>query len=318
MPDHETHELLARVASMYYEHDMTQNEIADELGLSRVKIYRLLRESRAQNIVQITIDWPIKRDEDLEIALQDNFGLMDARVLRSTLDQAVPTLRQLGHLAARYLEALLQHVSTMSICLGRSTYEVISAIRPDLQANVQIVQAIGSMPYSAEEYDSSVLARQLAQKLGGQVRYLTSPLMADSVQAADVIRSQRNIQQTLVTAGTADIALLGIGNLDLQTSGFVREGFMSAAELSALIDDGAIGDMAWRIFTEHGDLYPCEFNDRVIGITLDDLRQIQHTIAVASGADKVPAIVGALRTGAIKVLCTDDKTARGVLQYHQR
>ena len=308
---------MARVASMYYEQDLTQNEIADALGLSRVKIYRLLREARAAKVVQINIDWPIKRDQALEASLQQEFGLVDARVLKSAHDQTDPVLRQLGHLAARYLEQLLKDSTTMAICLGRSTYEVISAIRPNFQANVQVVQAIGTMPYPKEEYDSSMLARQLAQKLGGQVMYLTSPLMADSAHAATIIRNQRNIQFTLEAARSADIALLGIGNLDPQTSGFVREGFLNSEELTRFIDDGAVGDIAWRIFEVNGDLFPCEFNDRVIGISLEELRQIPTTIAVAAGAQKVQSIVGALRTGIINVLCTDAKTADLVLRMSQ-
>src|SRR6185503_4525391 len=175
------------------------------------------------------------------------------------------------HLAARYLEQLLKDSTTMAICIGRSTYEVISAIRPDFQANVQVVQAIGTMPYPKEEYDSSMLARQLAQKLGGQVMYLTSPLMADSAHGATIIRNQRKIQFTLEAARSADIALLGIGNLDPRTSGFVREGFLDSEKLTCFIDDGAVGDIVWRIFEANGDLFPCEFNDRVIGISLEEL-----------------------------------------------
>lgn len=314
MLDQETHELLARVAFMYYEQDMTQNEIADELGLSRVKVYRLLRDSRARNVVQISIDWPIKRDAFLEEALQRAFGLTEARVLRTSVERPMPTLRQLGHLGARCLEEMLGEISTMALCLGRTTYEVIHAVRPNLQANIQIVQAIGSMPGPREEHDSSMLARQLAQKLGGQVLYLTSPLVADTAQAAQVIRSQRNVQHTLSMAGAADIALVGIGNLAHETSGFVREGFMTDEELDQLTADGAAGDIAWRIFQANGDLYPCDFNERVIGISLEELRQIPTTIAVAAGVQKATAISGALRTGAINILCTDDRTASAVLE----
>lgn len=310
----DAHELLARVASMYYEQDMTQNAIADELGLSRVKVYRLLRNARAENVVQINIDWPVNRDTSLEQALQDSFGLQDARVLKTTHHQPGPVLRQLGHLGARYLEALLEDNARMAICVGRSTYEVINAIRPDFQANVQVVQAIGTMPYSREEYDSSLLARQLALKLGGQVMYLTSPLMADSARDARVIRNQRHIQHTLAAARSADIALLGIGNLDPVTSGFVREGFLSSEALSEFIKDGVIGDIAWHLYTQDGELYPCEFSERVIGITLDELREVPLTLAVAAGLEKVRAIIGALRTGVINVLCTDDRTASAILR----
>src|SRR5260370_96584 len=82
---------------------------------------------------------------------------------------------------------VLQHGLTMAICLGRSTYEVINAIRPDLQATVQVAQAVGSMPYTLHEHDSSTLARQLAQKLGGEAIYLSSPAMVDSAEAATII-----------------------------------------------------------------------------------------------------------------------------------
>ncbi|MBL8134456.1 MAG: sugar-binding transcriptional regulator [Anaerolineae bacterium] len=317
MLDPEAHEMLARVASMYYEQDMTQNEIADELGISRVKVYRLLRESRSRGVVQISIDWPIKRDAALERALAEAFALDEALVLRTALEQPLPVLRQLGYLGARYLEGLLKDISSLAICLGRSTFEVINAIRPDLQAHIRIVQAIGSMPYPREEYDSSMLARQLAQKLGGQVVYLNSPLMADTAHAAQVIRSQRNIQHALTMASSADIALLGIGNLDPQMSGFIREGFLNEDELAAFAQDGAVGDLAWRIFTQQGAIFPCDFNERVIGISLEDLRRIPTTVAVAAGSAKVPAMVGALRLGVINVLCTDDKTASALLRFIQ-
>ena len=66
MMDLNHHELLAKVAAMYYEQEMTQNEIAASLDLSRVKIYRLLKEARESQIVRILIDWPSKRAIDLE------------------------------------------------------------------------------------------------------------------------------------------------------------------------------------------------------------------------------------------------------------
>src|SRR5436305_505801 len=175
--DERQHDLLAMVASMYYDQDMTQNAIAEELGISRVKVYRLLKEAKETRIVEIVIDWPVKRDTQLEDRLQDAFGLKEALVLKSTQQSQPQALQRLGKLGARYVEQVLQHTPTMAICLGRSTYEVINAIRADLQANVQVAQAVGSMPYTLHEHDSSTLARQLAQKLGGEAIYLSSPAM---------------------------------------------------------------------------------------------------------------------------------------------
>jgi DNA-binding transcriptional regulator LsrR (DeoR family) len=159
-----------------------------------------------------------------------------------------------------------------------------------------------------QELDSAALARQLAQQLGGDVLYLSSPVMADSPEAAE-----QGIERTLTAARTADVALVGIGNLDPATSGFVRAGFISPQELTRLTADGAVGDVAGQIFTLSGELHACEYNHRVIGITFDELCRIPTTIAVAMGQEKAKAILGCLRACIINVLCTDDQVASEIL-----
>ncbi len=313
MLDPSHHELLAKVASMYYEQEMTQNKIADALDISRVKVYRLLKEARELQVVRIIIDWHIKRATQLEEQLVTRFGLDKALVLQTNPTEPVQHLRQIGQLTARYLEEILIDDATLSICFGSTTYEVIHAIRPDFQANVKVVQATGSLSYALKEYDSSALTRQLAHKLGGEALYLSSPLLADNSEAAEVIRKQSIIQRTLDIVRQADIALIGIGDLNPQTSGFVKAGVTEPQLLESFRGDGAIGDMAWQIFNQDGYTYPCDLNSRIIGVTLDELRNIPQTIAVAVGITKAQAILGALHTGAINVLCTDHETAQYII-----
>lgn len=307
------HELLAKVATMYYEQDMTQNKIAEALDMSRVKIYRLLKEAREAQVVRIMIEWPIKRATHLEEQLLSAFDLDYTLVLDTTATDSVQLLRQIGQLAARYLESILKDDSTLSICFGSTTYEVINAIRADFQANIKVVQATGSLSYALKEYDSSALTRQLAQKLGGEALYLSSPLMADNAEAATIIRKQAVVERTLEQVQGADIALIGIGDLNPETSGFIRAGVADRQLLDTYRADGAIGDMAWQIFDTNGQLYPCEINQRIIGITLEQLQAIPKTIAVAVGTQKSQAIFGALKTGTINVLCTDHDTAQQIL-----
>ena len=302
------HELLAKVAAMYYERELTQSQIATALDLSRVKVYRLLKEARETQVVRILIDYPLKRASALEERLARRYGLREALALQSGAGDAGLLLRETAQLAARYLEDALYAGATLSICFGSSTYEVISAIRRDFQADVTIVQATGSLPQALKEYDSSALTRQLAQ-----AQYLSSPLLADSPEAAAIIRQQAVVGQTLAQVRRADIALVGIGNLDPATSGFLRAGVADSSQLRAYRGGGAVGDMAWQIFDSAGQLFPCELNERIIGVTLDELRAVPQTIAVAVGENKARAIHGALCSGAINVLVTDEQTATHVL-----
>ena len=141
------------------------------------------------------------------------FGLDRALVLQTGATDSALLLRQIGQLAARYLEGVLVDDASMSICFGSTTYEVISAIRVDFQANVKVMQATGSLSHALKEYDSSALTRQLAQKLGGEALYLSSPLMADDAESAAVIREQAVVGRALEQVRRADIALVGIGDL---------------------------------------------------------------------------------------------------------
>lgn len=307
------HELLAKVASLYYEEELTQNDIAARLGLSRVKVYRLLKQAKDEQVVQVVIDWPIKRATKLEHELCAVFGLADSLVLQAGSTDQATELHQLGQLAARYLEQTLQDGAILTVCLGRSTYETIAAIRPGFRAHVQVAPAMGSMPFAMRELDSGALARRLAQKLGGEMLDLSAPAVADSPGDAEVLRSQRDIRRALDLARNADVALLGVGNLDPSQSGFVAGGFLSGEELAELSAGGAVGDMAGHIFTIDGCLHDKQYDDRIIGVTLDDLKHIATTIVVAAGQEKTEAILGALRTGAVTVLVTDDRTASSML-----
>lgn len=315
--DRSQHELLARVASLYYEEELTQNEIAARLGLSRVKIYRLLKQAKDEQVVQVVINWPIRRDARLERELCSRLGLREALVLQAAPGDAAGDtplgLHQLGQLAARYLEQTLQDGTTLAVCLGRSTYETIAAIRPGFRARVQVAPALGSMPFAMREMDSGALARMLAHKLGGEVLDLSAPAMADSVADAEVLRNQRDIRRVLDLARRADVALLGVGNLDPARSGFLKGGFLTAERMAALAAEGAVGDMGGHIFDLDGRLHDRQYDERIIGVTLDDLKHIPKTIVVAAGPEKRDAILGALHTGAVTVLVTDDRTADAVL-----
>jgi deoxyribonucleoside regulator len=313
MLDETHHELLARVASLYYEHEKSQNEVAKELGLSRVKVYRLLKEAREQSVVKITINWPIEQDSQLEKNLTQVFTLKKALVLKSLPQDEVSGLVRLGQMTARYLESILQDQMTLAVCMGHSTYEVINAVRPTPHSRINVAQGLGSLPFAAENLDSAAMARQLAQKLGGQVFYLPSPLIASSPEAAAVLRSQPLIEHTLTASRNADIVLLGIGGVDAKASRYVQVGVIPAKDMTRLKQEGAVGDIGGQFFTHSGEPCSNDYSHRMIGLTFEDMRRIPNIIAVAMGQEKTRAILGALHTGVINVLSTDQRTAQEIL-----
>lgn len=310
-------DMLADVADMYYLQDKTQSEIAQTLGLSRVKIYRLLKEAREAGVVEITIHRFRARNDRLECELRERFGLADALVLDTRGLEEIETWRGIGEITARHIEARLRDNSTIAVCLGRTTYEVVRAFRPGLHNNVRVAQALGSIPFATQDMDSGTLARQLAAKLGGEVLYLPSPMIADNAEAAGVLRRQPAIERTLAAARDSDLALLGIGNFDPERSSLIAAAALSPELQACLLADGAVGDIAGQMFTKEGQRHPHELGERIIGLTLEELRRIPTVVAVALGAAKATAILGALRTGIVNVLSTDDEAASEILRMDE-
>ena len=94
-------ELLAKVASKYYVEEKTQNEIAQEMGLSRVKIYRLLKEAKNKNVVVININWPIKESQNLERQFEEIFKLKKAFIIQSRQSIEMPVKTMMGRIVAK-------------------------------------------------------------------------------------------------------------------------------------------------------------------------------------------------------------------------
>jgi DNA-binding transcriptional regulator LsrR (DeoR family) len=122
------------------------------------------------------------------------------------------------------------------------------------------------------------------------------------------------IQETLAIARRADVALVGIGSLHPEESSLLRAGYLDEGALAQLRTQGAIGDICARHYDALGSVLDIELNRRIVGIELNDLRNIDRVIAVAGGASKAEAILGALRGGYVNVLVTDDAAAQKVIE----
>ena len=75
--------LMAKVARMYYEQGIRQQEITERLNIHQSKVSRLLKRARESNIVRISVTTPAGIFPELEDALETRFGLQEAVVIDS-------------------------------------------------------------------------------------------------------------------------------------------------------------------------------------------------------------------------------------------
>lgn len=318
--DYERQALLAQIAELYYMQNMSQADIAQRFGFSRSKVSRLITESRESGTVQIRINHPVRRDSALESRLARAFKLQDAYVLQTSLYNEAQSLRSLGRLGATYLNEHLTPNSTLGISWGTAIYEVAQALRQRNYPSLRIVQIIGSVGYGDPAVDGPELARNIATLFSGKYFTLNSPVLVKDKQARDTLMNERHIKEVLAMGLEADYYLVGIGSTTPEHSALVRAGSVLAKEMNTINrSDGTVGDICARLYDQSGNFEGIEFNQRVVGISLQQLRDANGTVVgIAGGEAKAPAILGAVRGGLVDVLITDDKAATKVLELdHQ-
>ncbi|GAB4471341.1 MAG: sugar-binding domain-containing protein [Anaerolineae bacterium] len=310
--------LLAQVASMYYEDNLTQHEISVQLGYSRSAISRLLTEARRAGVVEIRVYQPLGRSSELEQALRERYDLRDARVLTSNALPYPRMLRRLGELAARYVEKVVKEDDLLGVSWGTSVYEVANALRPPYYPEVMVVQMIGALGTADPQIDGPELARWIAQRYGGRYKTMPAPLIVDTPEIRDALMRDRRVSEVLDLAGQSNVALVGIGTTDPEMSSMVRAGYLAVDEIKEVASFGAVGDVCGLLFSPQGELLDIPLARRVVGIQPDTLRRIPLVVGVAGRKVKAPAILGALRARLVNVIITDDITAQAVLKLDHR
>lgn len=311
-------EVAARVAKLYYEDNLTQEQIAELVGISRSSISRLLTAARAAGIVEIRVNAPPAEDHAQEEALEQRFGLRHAVVVTvlNTGDSAL-IRRNIGHFAARIVSRWVTSGQVVGVGQGRTLHELVSRMAPveRLEA-ISAVQLLGDVGPFLDDQRSSEVTRLFAQRFGAVAYYLTAPAIVDSPTVRAGLLATPGIAHTLAMYGRLDVALLGVGAI--LDSPLTHGGLISLESARRLAAQGIVADIAGHFLDVGGGVRATEFDDRVMGISIDALRSCPMVVVVAGGPEKVVPLLAALRSGLVHAVVTDRQTAEGVLEAADR
>jgi DNA-binding transcriptional regulator LsrR (DeoR family) len=302
--------LIHKVLSLYYGAEATHSDIARQLGISTPKVNRLLKLARRQGMVRITLHTPFQQFFDLEEQLEKSFRIPEVVVLPSSTGDSLA----LGAAGARYLLQHLQDGDVIAIGGGTTVHALVEAVNPHRAYRVDVVPVVGGVQGRVTT-DVNFLAAQLAERLGGRAFQLHSPAFAESPQQRQTLLNMKPIKDILNIARRANIALVGIGTVDPENSRIVQFTALSAEELKQIADlYHGIGELLAIIYNHTGKPCAQPYADRVVGLTIEELRAIPLRIGVAGSLRKAAAIHGALCGEYLHTLITDETAAQGVME----
>jgi DNA-binding transcriptional regulator LsrR (DeoR family) len=307
--------LATRAAWLAYVGGQTQEAIADRLGISRVKVQRLIASAMQSGLVKFFIEGVPAECMALEDQLITTFGLARCVVVpdHGSDDEPDGVIAGLAVAAARYLARTLatDGPHTVGVGHGRTLAAMVERLPTMSLIGTRFVSLLGSLTRRSAANPFDVIAK-LAERTGSEGYYMPVPFIADSLADAEVLRAQRGVQHVLELVRQCQLCIVGVADIGPHTH-LLRSQTLSPAELRAVIDAGAVGEVAAHFISADGTLVDCEMNERAVGVSLDDLRG-RDVLAVAGGKYKANAIRAVLRSGVVTALIVDEATAKRVLQ----
>jgi DNA-binding transcriptional regulator LsrR (DeoR family) len=304
-------DLAARAAWLYYVAGNTQDEIPANLHCSRQAAQRLVALAVSEKLIKFRLDHPLGACMALSESLRGRFALGYCDVVPS--DPALDSpIQGLAAAAADYLEDVVSQRQPVIVAFttGRTLRAAVDEVAPMQCPQHKIVSLIGAITRDGRASTYEVV-RRLAERIGAECYPMPGPVIASSIEECTFLRAQRSYATVRELANRADAAFVGIGEVAWDAP-LHRDGFLTDAELTELIDLGAIGEIGGQAFDAAGQLVQGGTNDRMAGLPLPQSAQ-RLTIAVGGGRRKAVAIRAALRGRLISGLITDERTAEAVL-----
>lgn len=314
--------LLVEISRLYYEEGKSQREIGEMLGLSRIKVLRLLDKAREEGIVSIKIVDPLVTCTELEEELAKIFPLKKVIVFPSGYTSKALILRMLGKWGSLLLREVLQNGDVLGIGWGSTVAECINQFSSYSKKEVIVVPLGGGTGQIDPMFQVNELTRRVASKLGATWYSLDIPIFVRSKSLKEALLKEPNVKEVVNLWDKLDVALVGIGNVPSLWENYSPLVALSQEFLNILRQDLAkyngVGDILLKFFDINGKLLPISIEDNLLTITMEQMKRIKNVIAVSGGEDKKEAILGALRLGCITHLVTDETVARYLIEISKK
>lgn len=299
----------ARLAWYYYVEGLTQAEIAERFGLTRLRVNRLLNSCREDGLVQIRINSPFARCVALEADLTGRFALRQAVVVPSPAE-AADIARVLGAAAGEYIAEHLTERQRIGIGWGRTLRCSLRALPRRPMPGLSVVSLLGGLTRGST-INAYETAWRMADLLEAECYYLAAPAFAGTAESRDTFLSQEVIRDVYQRARQCDLALVSVG--DLSTRSTIRQlGLIGDDDAASLRAAGAVGDLLGHYLDVGGRVVDHPINRRVVALGLDDLKAIPMVVLASGGPEKLGILRGALTAGYADALITDENTAEAL------
>lgn len=300
--------LIIKVAWKYYNEGMTQNEIAESLNLSRMKVIKYLDIAKANNIIQFKINLDKFVNMDLQNKIKQQYNLEDIYIVPASDQNPLDSLTKA---AAQYIEDRITSDTMINVGYGQAVSRTLGHLNISTKYKVTFVSLSGGVKfYIPTAVDSS---SDYYTNPNYNHYIMPAPLLASTEQLAEQLINERPIKKIFEMIPYSNITIIGIGAVNERAT-IVKEGYLNTNEIEIFKSMGAAGDLLSQFYDKNGKVLDFKLHKQLVSTDINLLKSLNHVVAVAGGLEKTEAIIGALKGGYIDVLITDEVVAKSLIE----
>lgn len=309
-------QLLIDIAQMYYEKNMTQQQIAKKKNMSRSLVSKLLTKARSAGVVEIVIhSETLHPYRETEERLKQIFNLKYVKVCNESEGKKYSELcrETERYLMMRFPSCKRVVVSASKTLRVIADYWNVSNSFP----GISFVPASGGLGELQWENNANINCFIFAQKTGAKYQQFYAPIVVDTIETKSLLCDQPFIKNVLNNGRNADLAIVGIGGSYQRFE--IEETYQKDLRMDYQVDeDLVVGDVSFNYFDRKGEQIDCKWNELLMGLSLEEIKKIPEVIGIANEAEKAEGVYFAAKNHLVDSLIISASVAKRVLLYYNK
>lgn len=300
-------------SKLYYYGNMSQDEIAVMMGISRPKVSRLLTEARQIGIVKIDVSDPNVSFEQNAEKIRSYFQLKYVTVVPSgTSSEAAKT--NVGRAASEFLNQHIRENSKIGLSWGTTLSTFAREFRAKApHPGATVVQLVGGTYSQSMHIDARELVKTVSAKLHCEYSLLQAPMVVHNPTLKNMLMQEPAFTQHFSYIQNLDMAFIGIGSSYEKDAVALRANYLEANDVAQLKELGTVCDICGHQIKQDGSAPPTFLTNRVVGISLEELHRIPLVVGLCVGHKKAEPILAALRGRHLNCLIIDEVAAISII-----
>ena len=299
-----------RAAWLYHAFGLTQSEVADQLGIGRSTVIRLLEEARQRGEVTFSIAEGQGEFIELAVKLERALGLDEVIVVPAPA-QGDRTSAAIGLALGKFLSETITDNMTIGVGWGRTLNAALTSFNPPKRSGVRVMSLMGGAA-EAQLANPFEFSWRLATTLQAECFLFPAPLVVDSAETRRRLMEDCGLSRLTALASSLDMAVVSAGDISAQSGSLVRS-IITSAEAEELLLRGCAGDIMCHFIDDEGQLIDHPLNRRIMSVGIEALKAARHIVLASGGRQRSKAILAVIRATGCNTLVTDEHAARAIL-----